>query len=176
MYWGHPGQLDVNLHFTTAEFKIWYGINWVHVLITSLTINPCCTCRLVQMSLFPGFSLCFNSYTPVSHNIKTSCLTQFETPIVTYWVRHKGPLGVSCGFLSPINAWLDWELSSLVAGLMHLALVRFFALWHWHIDSSLSQEDNACCAWPPTMFRWVLCVLSELCILIRQCYLTCLRF
>jgi len=50
--WGLPGQLDLNLHFITAEFKIWYGINQVHVLITSLTINPCCTCVLVQMSYF----------------------------------------------------------------------------------------------------------------------------
>lgn len=45
------------------------------------------SCPNVFISWF--FSLCFNSYTPVSHNIKTSCLTQ---------VRHKGPLGVSCGF------------------------------------------------------------------------------
>lgn len=54
------------------------------------------SCPNVFISWF--FSLCFNSYTPVSHNIKTSCLTQCETPIVTYWVMHKGPLGVSCGF------------------------------------------------------------------------------
>lgn len=51
--WGLPGQLDLNLHFTTVELKIWYGINQIHVLITSLTINPCCTSLLVQMLFFP---------------------------------------------------------------------------------------------------------------------------
>lgn len=50
---GLPGQLDLNLHFTTVELKIWYGINQIHVLITSLTINPCCTSLLVRMFLFP---------------------------------------------------------------------------------------------------------------------------
>lgn len=43
------------------------------------------SCPNVFISWF--FSLCFNSYTPLSHNIKTSCLTQ-----------HKGPPGVSCDF------------------------------------------------------------------------------